>query len=298
MKTQKKGVITALLLSLTLQSCNKEPQNQSAQNPMIFTADYSQMITKAGTETPFKNGNWASIIGFQTGASPSSATPVNGTPVNAECGETGVLTTDNELFLPKGNYDFYSTSLNNKEELQLSFTAGLSGQLKNGVDYLWAKNLNISAGSTVSFKYKHKAVAIEIITTGESGISDLNIKEIKITPSKPSASTKMSLIDGAITPCTSKDTSTPITVENNIGSYIMLPMTSNTISVVLIADLKIGGKSYQNKQYNATLPAIEYLGGTIYKVSLTINALKLTFNGSTVEDWTTQDVPAITLTEE
>ncbi len=294
MKSINFHIIISILVFSALISCSKEQTNLDSS--IKFTAEYYQTQTKA--PTPFTDGNRATIIGYSSGESPSLATPVNGTPVNAVCNSSGNLITDNEIFLPKGTYDFYSVSLNNNQVAQPVFTSGVSAQLENQVDYLWSKKTSVTAGSTVAFEYFHKAVAIEIITSAGSGITNLTIEEIKITPTKPTTSSKMSLIDGSISASNTKEALTSIPVVNNIGYYIMLPLSTNTLSISIKATLNIGGINYQNKVYTTTIPAREYFGGTLYKINLTLTALNLTFGGSTVEDWTTQTISEITLTEE
>lgn len=286
----------SIICSILFISCEKsEPSNTIEESE--FYASYSgESQTKA--TTPFTAGNKATIYGYTAGANVTSATTVSGTPVDATCGSSGLLTPTSAVFLPKGSYDFYSVSLNNADSPNLTFSSGVSGQLSNGVDYLWAKCAGIAQGGTVPFVYKHKAVGIEINVDSGTGISNFSVTSISITPATPSANSKMNLSDGSIGEASNVGSLTAIFLSGLQGKYIMLPLSSIGINIELTVNATIGGTAVTAKKYSASIPAQAYSSGYYYTINLTVSSTALQFSGALVDDWTNQTITGISLTEQ
>lgn len=293
---------TVLLLTICalamLPSCQKERGiDESERKAMKFYASY---IFEAETKAPtvFPSGNKATIIGYTAGATVSSAIPVAGTPVEATGGASGILSPASALYLPKGSYDFYSVSLNNTTPAGLTFTSGVSAQLLNGTDYLWAKHASVSQGGAVTFSYSHKAVGMEINVAAGTGVSGMSVTSIKFTPAKPDATSKMNLSTGAIGAAAVKDALTSMSLNSNKGTFIMVPLVSQALNVEVTVNATIGGTPLTGKIYTAAIPAQVYSGGTYYTLNLTVSATSMSFTGAQVEDWTSQTITGLTLIEQ
>lgn len=285
-----------LLLLIPLLSCTKESEPAS-QMEIKFRANLDgEQLTKASQ--PFEVGVKSLIYVYKATDQPESINPIANSPIEATGSSGGVLTTASPVYLPKGSYDFYSVSINDKTSFGPTITQGVSGSLTNKVDYLWAKCAPVNEGGTVIFEYGHKAVKVIITLTQGSGVSNLNVTSIKITPSKPSANTKLALSSGQITAATQTGDLDAMKLEANSGSYIMLPLSSNPINIEIEANLTIAGASHTGKKYSATIPAQAYQGGSCYLLSLSVNASSVTFNGATVKDWDSKNISSITLTEQ
>ncbi len=293
----KREIIAMLTLSLSLAvACTEERGDLKSESEIKFRASYqNEVSTKA--PTPFGTGNKATVIGFNAGADVSAATPIAGTPLELTGGAGGVLNPAAPLYLPKGSYDFYSVSVNEASAPGITFTTGLSAQLTNGKDYLWAKQASIAQGGTVVLSYTHKAVGIEINIAAGSGVSSLTVSSIRFTPAKAESSSKMALSTGAIGSSSTKESLTSMNLVSLRGRYIMLPLSSQQLDVEVTVNAVIGGVSLTGKVYSATVPSMSYISGNYYTLNLTVSASSMTFSGSTVDDWTTQTISGVTLTE-
>ncbi|GAB1472630.1 fimbrillin family protein [Bacteroidota bacterium] len=293
----KREIIAMLTILLFLSvACTEEVGDLRSESEIKFRASYENGVyTKA--PSPFGSGNKATVIGFAAGADVSVAAPVSGTPLELTGGAGGVLSPASPLYLPKGNYDFYSVSVNDASAPGITFTSGLSAQLVNGKDYLWAKQANTAQGGTVILSYSHKAVGIEINVAAGSGVSSLTVSLIRFTPAKAESSSKMALSTGAIGSSSAKEPLTPMNLESLRGRYIMLPLSSQQLDIEVTVNAVIGGVSFTGKVYSASVPSMSYTSGNYYTLNLTVSASSMTFSGSTVDDWTTQTISGVTLTE-
>lgn len=294
----KRIILSALAMGVivSFDSCQKEQTQVQETVALKFFASYNgDVSTKAPVAFPI--GNKSTIIGFTAGATTTSATTVAGTPLEATGAAGGALTPAVPLYLPKGNYDFYSVSTNSSSPAGMTFTSGLSAQLINSTDYLWAKATGVAQGGTVNLSYYHKAVGMEIDIIAGTGISTLTVTGIKFTPTKLDISSKMTLSDGAIGAAAIKDALAAMSLSGSKGTYIMLPLVSQSLSVEVTVNATIGGTVVTGKVYTAAIPAQVYAGGTYYTLSLTVSATSMSFSGATVQDWTSQTISGISLTE-
>jgi len=289
--------LSTFIIICTFSSCQKETEVEQNNGLMQFYAAYNGEFKTKGTST-FTSGNKVSIIGYTAGASTTTATAVSGTPVEATCGASGLLTPSTPIYLPKGTYDFYSVSLNSTSSPGISFISGSSAQLTNAIDYIWAKSSNISQGGTASFVYYHKAVGMEINIASGTGVSNLALTGISFTPTTPNITSKMALSDGTIGAASAVGSLTAMTITGSKGSYIMLPVGSVSINVEITVNATIGGTAVTSKKYTATIPSQAYQSGHYYTINFTISSTALQFTGAVVEDWTTQNISGVNLTEQ
>jgi len=296
MKNLKNYGLAIITIAL-LWSCQKEENVVRRENSEVqFFACYNNLPNTKATTT-FTTSNKATIYACIAAAVPSSTTFVSGTPLEATSQAGGVLTPTTPLYLPKGSYDFYSVANNTNVAAGLTFTSGVSGQLSNNIDYLWAKAPAVSEGGIVNFTYNHKAVSLEINVAEGTGVSSLEVISIKITPSKPNTSSTMNLATGTITPSTQKDVATAMELSGKKGIMVMLPMQSISLDIEVVVNAIIGGTQVNNKKYVATITPMVYIEGTYYKLNLSVDAKEITFLEAQVEDWTTQTISATTLNE-
>lgn len=293
----KRFIFSALAVGalVSIISCEKAQIQKQDSEAMKFNASYNgEVSTKA--EIAFPVGNKATIIGYSAGATISTATPVAGTPLEATGAAGGALTAS-ALYLIKGFYDFYSVSVNSSSPAGITFSSGLSAQLVNSTDYLWAKAAGVAQGGTATLSFSHKAVAMEINVAAGSGVSNLTVMGIRFTPTKSDASSRMAIASGAIGAAAAKNNLTDMILSESKGTYIMLPSASLSLDVEITINGTIGGTNVLEKMYTAAIPAQIYSGGTYYTLNLTISATSMTFSGATVQDWTNQTISGISLTE-
>ncbi len=293
----KNNIFIAVLALFSIISCQKDKKIISSTKEIKFNASYN-IGMQAKASTFFTTGNKVSILGYPVGASVASAQPVPGTPVDATGGTSGSLNPVTALYLPKGTYDFYSVSINNINSPGLIFTSGISGILANGTDYLWAKTTGISNGGTASFNYVHKAVGIEINVTAGSGLSEMAVTAISITPTTANESSRMNLADGVIGAASSVgSTLVPMSLSGTKGTFIMLPVNSVSVSVEVTINAIIGGTQVTSKKYTATIPPQAYASGSYYTADFTVNSTAIKFEGALVQDWASQTISGATLIE-
>lgn len=287
----------AIIAIALLWSCQKQERVVEGEKDQVqFFAHYNETPhTKANAA--FAKDNKATIYACITGASPSSTTFVSGTPVEATAQMAGELIPENSLFLPKGSYDFYSVSINKSTAAELTFTSGESGQLANDIDYLWAKTGPIDNGK-VHFTYNHKSAAIAIEISADLGVSLLTVTSVELTPSKPDASTKMTLSTGVIKSATQKGDYVFLEFIGSKWRKTMIPLKSTSLDIRVTVNATIGGTSVIGKVYTASIPAMEYTGGTLYSLDLKISPSAITFTNVNLADWTPALISNVTLEEQ
>ena len=112
------------------------------------------------------------------------------------------------------------------------------------------------------------------------------------------SSSKLTLETGSIALAAQKDALATIPLTGNSGTIIMVPLQSTSLNIEVIVNGTIGGTPVTDKKYTAAISTMEYLGGNYYTLSLTVFATSISFTGATLEDWTTQAINGVTLTEQ
>lgn len=293
-------LVVALIMSVACQEWLSDSQELLERGEEIkeitFYGNYlSEMATKASE--PFSSGNKAWIYGYKGGETPANEELVTPNQFSATAGSGGKLTSNVALYLPKGSYNFYSFSQNSSTLPQVTFTGGVSGSLTNGVDYLWAKAENIAQGGSATFNYSHSAVKLELVVVKDTGVDKVTVTEIKVTLPKVESSNKINLATGEIVPATAVAAATALSTSNNSATTIMLPLSSNSLTVSVKAQVDIGELKGETREYSATIPKASYLAGTHHKVTLKIGANTITFGNATVSNWTVTPEKEIQLEE-
>ena len=216
----------------------------------------------------FASGNNAIIYAFASGEIVAN---IGGTPLNATASGSGLLSPTSTIFLPKGNYDFYSVSANNTSVPNISFTGGVSGDLANGVDYLWAgnKNTNVNNGASVNFAYKHIACQMQIRIVANPRVSGLVVNSVKFSYPITSGA-KMNLSTGSISSSGSVTALSNVAGIGNTRNFICLPCTVSSLVEINI-NATIDGQPVTNKTYRATVNQA-LVGGNSYDITLNMNA--------------------------
>jgi len=259
--------IMIIFLISILFGCSKEPSApQEELNPVNFFCGLEQEQTKANSV--FTSGNTAIIYAFASG---EIAANIGGTPLNATASGSGLLSPTSTIFLPKGNYDFYSVSANNVSTPNISFTGGVSGDLANGVDYLWASNKNttVNNGANVTFAYKHIACQLQIRIVANPRVSGLVVNSVKFTYPITSG-VKKNLSTGSISSSGSVTALSNVAGSGNTRNFICLPCTVSS-QVEININATIDGQPVTNKTYRATVNQA-LVGGNSYDIALNMNA--------------------------
>ncbi len=192
-------------------------------------------------------------------------TPLAGTPIALCASAGGLLTSGNTLFLPKGTYDFYSVSLNNNNSPALEFPNGVSGQLLNGVDYLWAsvKNSPVNGNTNIVFLYKHSVCKVNICITAATEITDLYVKSVKYTfPSE--SGIRMNLKDGSVTTSQYVGFLTTIPGSDNIRTFTCLPCSAMMVIEITIEAI-VNGELLSDRVYRAAVNE-DFRQGYMYNI--------------------------------
>ena len=288
--------LTLTLIVFLLLSCKKEGNDLHVRETKFYASYNTNYYTKG--ESEFPSGNRVKIYCYNSGSELSLSFPLAGTPKLATAGSSGNLTPTESIILPKGLYDFYAISLNNNLSPEIDFDSGYSQTLENGKDYIWAKQAIINEGAAVSFSFSHRATGIEIKVNSGEGVEDLNITSVRITPPKPAATSIMNLQTGIIGFSSLKNPLTTIPLNNGKFFWIVLPAEMFAMDVEVTVNARIGGVNVTNKVYRATVPQQTFSGGILYSLNLSVSANTMSFIGSVIQDWTTQTIGDIILTEE
>ena len=327
MKTNHILLTAALLLCAV--SCTKEAteipdtDDDNTLYPVTFSGGIDLVQTKADNNTtPMRKDVKAKVYVYKSDATVADVS----SPVNKEykVGDNGDLTigTSDTIYLAKDTYNFYAVSTDSITESTdassfPTFTSGVSAELSNGFNYLWAKSESKAITGTpdkqnVALNFERKAV--KIVINIESGTNNgITLKgwmesgdSAKITPPKvpsPNASNlcKMTLSTGVIAPATSVDADNPVKMtcgevaENKATvSYIMLPLIDESNKPVPTVTLRVKvqntGESEDGgeRTYTTQLkyPSGGFESGKQYTYTATLKANGITFTGATVADWT------------
>ena len=322
-------LLTAALLLCTA-SCTKEATEIPDTNddntlyPVTFSGGIDLVQTKTDDNTtPMRKDVKAKVYVYKN---TETATDVSN-PVNKEyeVGDNGDLTigTGDTIYLAKDTYNFYAVSTDSITESTdassfPAFTSGVSAELSNGFNYLWAKSESKAITGTpdkqnVALNFERKAV--KIVINIESGTNNgITLKgwmesgdSAKITPPKVPGSgsnasnlCKMTLSTGVIAPATSVDADNPVKMtcgevaENKATvSYIMLPLIDATGTPVPTVTLRVKvqntGESEDGKERTYTTqlkyPSGGFESGKQYTYTATLKANGITFTGATVTNW-------------
>lgn len=200
-----------------------------------------------------------------------------------------------KMYLPNGNYNFYSIATNSSSNLNPNFNSdsGISSSpLSNGIDYLWWSSPNTSIlKSTVNIPivYSHSATQVVVKLIGGKGIYLTSQTAGTITPSNP-ANLTMNLQTGVITPATSVDSKgSAMGVSNFVSQYTMLPLLM-TGSLTATFTVTINNETSQRVYtVNIPVPSGGLKAGKSYLYKAIVNANEITFNTVNVIDWIVVD---------
>lgn len=259
----EKKILHVCLTFLILSSCAKIRDHPQMIN---FYAKYAEPAVKASFSS-FTIGYSALILAYASG---SISNILTGTPLNATTQNGGNLNPVTPLILPKGYYDFYSTSINSPNPMNISFTNGISQELSNGVDYLWAgsKGVLVNNGANVSFTYYHLACLINISISTNGNVSNLSLNYVNFRfPSTNGV--VMNLAEGTVNPATSVSSYTIVPGSGNTRSIICLPSIAQT-QIEVSLNATIDGDAVNNRIYS-TIINQPFVSGSSYDIVLYLN---------------------------
>ncbi len=328
MKTNHILLTAALLLSVA--SCTKEAteipgtSDDNTLYPVTFSGGIDLVQTKGdGTTTQLRSGIKAAVYVYKsTETVPNVSNPIKKDYTVGDAGVLAPSNSGNPLSLTTGKYKFYAVSIDSTaSDLALpEFTSGVTSELSNGLDYIWAKaeSQTISGGDkthNVELKFERKAVKVVINIQGGDGITldswagSADGSDAMITPPAPAtpnsnSECKMTLTTGEIKPATTVSTTPVAMVKGDVAetngvktayvSYIMLPLVESGSSPVPEVTLKLKVKNTgeasdaAERTYKTKLkyPTNGFVSGNQYTYTATLKANGITFTGATVTDWT------------
>ncbi|MDP3436002.1 MAG: fimbrillin family protein [Bacteroidales bacterium] len=268
-------LVTGVILPL---ACIKSGDNLHQEHYLKFIS-YGGPLTKG--QIPFTTGNRSSILVFEA---ESLCGYFGGTPVIATGGSDGELLPQNSIALVKGSYDIYTVSLNNSQNPSLVFENGLSKELENGRDYLWAsqKNVTVNSDKVIVFNYKRLACLVTLKVKADTYIKNLVIKDMKLSVPKTD-SIYMNLSQGKINSSTLCDSLISLAGSGSERSVIIVPKKGPT-DIEIEVDATINGLNIRGKKYSAVLD-IEFTSGNSYMIELEIVSDKIAAVTTSVSVW-------------
>ncbi|MEN6619419.1 MAG: fimbrillin family protein [Rikenellaceae bacterium] len=261
MKRKLRSIIIYIVLIVL--SCTKKIENSESR--ITF---YGSHYRETKSSTTLENGTRVVIYAFEPN---DINNPHSRTPMELFAAAGGVLTPATPLFLPRGSYDFYSVSLNKSSNSGITFSGGVSGQLSNGEDYLWAssKNSSVNGNTNIILTYKHTACKVNISINEASNISNVCITSVKYTlPSETAL--RMNLGNGTIQASASVSPLSTIPGTGNSRTFICLPCSA-AMEVEIKLNAIIDGEPVTNKTFRASINAI-FEQGNMYNIIYTLTS--------------------------
>lgn len=268
-------LLTGIFVTL---SCIKPGDNSPKEHYLKFLS-YGGPVTKG--QIPFTTGNRSSILVFEAD---SLCGYFGGTPVLATGVADGELVTQNSIALVKGCYDIYSVSLNNSQDPSMVFENGLSTELENGRDYLWAaqKNITVNSDKVIVFNYRRLASLVTLKVKADTSIKNLIIRDMKLSAPKTD-SIYMNLSQGIINRSNASGSLISLNGSGSERSVIIVPKEGSTYLEIEV-DATINGLDVTEKKYSAVLD-IEFTSGNSYQIELEIVSDKIAVVTTTVSEW-------------
>lgn len=276
-------------------NCDNQAFDESSLLMVSFGCEFESELITRSEQSSFPEGVMTKIYAYSSGEDPSNRSPYPGTPVRAISDSSGKLSiADNHfLFLPYGEYDFYSASANCSTMRGLSFKDGLSARLENGTDYLWAtgKEVAVKSNTELILRFRHSMALISINIIKGEDIDSIIIRKALLYP--PVNGGRMRLSNGEISSSESTlNYGESFTLQGNRErvnlSYISLPLLEGiAIRVQFEIDLFYQGERSLRKLFNATLPSPRggFRGGYRYSYKATASENEMLFNMATVNEW-------------
>lgn len=233
----------------------------------------------------FPQGRYASVFVFNEGA-PASSTPL--ASANYTTKSSGILSpVAKSIYLPNGEYDFYSVATSSTTNKTPTFNNGVSSPLSNGVDYLWwttPKFAVSSSAANINIVYSHSCAQVVIKLISGNGVTINSVDSAKLTP--PTTTSTMDLATGQIPSATQLSTTfMNMGINTNVCQATVLPLkTSNPLSAIF--KIKINNESFaRTYQVNIPVPGDALKPGDSYLFSAVVNATTITFPQVSVIGW-------------
>lgn len=270
---------------------NESGKDSTAGKPnsqISFSASI-ESIAQTKSISPLSSNRYAMIWAYASNR-PMSAGPSSRLLFKTD--KPGTLTpVFNPMYLPNGNYNFYSIATNSSSNQNPNFNSesGVSSSaLLNGVDYLWwgSPNVSIAASSVnIPIVYSHSCTQVVIKLVAGKGIVLNSQSAATITPANPSGLT-MDLLNGVITPGTIlQPGGVAMGVSNFVSQYTMLPLAISG-NMTATFTIMINNESV-SRLYTVGIPVPSggLKAGKSYLYKAIVNANEIIFNSVDVIDW-------------
>ncbi|MEG1586632.1 MAG: fimbrillin family protein, partial [Bacteroidales bacterium] len=260
------------------------PTTPTEAYPVTFDAVMESLnLTKS--IFAFPEGRFAVVYAYNQGNTTKDA-PV--AKASYETKSAGILSpVSQKIYLPNGEYDFYSVATNSTTNKTPDFTNGISSPLSNGIDYLWWRVPNYSiesAAANINIVYKHSCSQVVIKLSSGNGVTINSVTSAKITP--PVTNSTMDLSSGIIPPATTlSNVLFDMGVAQNVCQATVLPLQTNTPMQVTFEIVINNEASARNYQVNIPIPDGKLIAGNSYLFKAVVDANTITFPEVSVIAW-------------
>lgn len=267
----------------------KDTTSSNKPNNLISFSASVESVTQSKSMTALPANRYSMIWAYDANK-PMANGIINRTLFKSE--KPGTLSpVSNPMYLPNGNYNFYSVTTNSSINQNPNFNTdtGIStSNLSNGIDYLWWGNPNVSILTTtvnIPIIYSHCATQVVIKLVAGNGIVLNSQTAATITPSNP-ANLTMNLKTGVINPATSLDSKTAaMGVSNFVSQFTMLPLSMSGKITTTFTVLINNESTPRVYTVNIPVPSGGLAPGKSYLYKAIVNANEITFDSVNVIDW-------------
>lgn len=301
-----KKIFFAAALLAAMASCSKEqPQTTEAPevsgNLVAVNFSGSQVVvtpTKAG-DPALPSGSKAKISAYLGETIDAASAKIVGKDYTAASDGQLAISGGSEMFLPLGDYNFYSVGVIGDGTVPTLDATQATGMV-SGVDYIVAKAAKTVAtgtdGRKVALPYTHvtSKVLITVVHDATSIDEISSVTGITITPSQGPWTLgvdKFASVATATPVSAVASTSVAMSlVEDKTFTYLMLPLAaSKEVSFTISANVKTTGATTAAPATftgKITSPTGGFVGGMSYAYTAKISSGQITFSSATVSDWT------------
>lgn len=287
-----KRIYMLMMAAAALAGCSKE-QGEQTDGAVNFTATQAAVVpVRADADIPV--GAKAHVWAYEKNAVIASAA-AKVAAKEYTVTTAGKLTAATQMYLPKGDYDFYSVGLFDGTGAVPAVTNGVAATLANATDYILAAKQTgtmANAALNIPFTYAHAASKVQITVTADATSATVNsISGVTITPSDPAG---VSLSLGGDTPGISQATAVTtaagmnVVTANSVFDCIMLPLAAGKdVTFVITANVTLTGQPAADMTFTGkiTTPAGGFKGGEKYAYTAKVQASGITFETVKVTDW-------------
>ncbi len=290
--------IVPIVLLLLLGSCKKEGSETALQKETLYRVGFSCSNLPTKGIAPINGGIVAAMHCFGSGDNPLLKREWPGVPPLFKIESCGsVVPLDNsQLLLPQGVYSFYLLSTNG-EEFNEPYNWG-EYRVFNGRDYLFASTspiyLTREQRVPLTFYHLSTAIAIQFVLKSEEESTPTLHASLRLPLSPSSFQLSSSFIEEAIG---LEEHFTPFKLIENHLSTIILPLTKGVVPKLKVELQSEAPLPLLSKEIDLPAPDNHFKGGRRYRYLVEVSRKAINFAGATVEEWSEEQIEALSLQE-